>query len=222
MDRPHAAAGPPDGRRPAPRRLLGARTDRRPPGAHREDRRPLHAWVFVDRTARASRPMPPTHAPAAAAGEAAWRLATARHPGRAEGPRADQGRPGDSRQQDPRGPHRPVRRPHRGAAARGRRGAAGQDQHGRVRHGLVDRVLGVGADGQPVGPRPRAWWLRGLGIGGRGVPRAAVDRHGHRRLDPPAGGAGRHRRAEADLRAGQPLRHRRLRLVARPDRAAWA
>ena len=53
----------------------------------------------------------------------------------------------------------------------------------------------------------------------RGVPRAARDRHGHRRLDPPAGRPVRDRRPEADLRAGQPLRHRRVRELARPDRA---
>ena len=46
-----------------------------------------------------------------------------------------------------------------------------------------------------------------------------VDRHRHRRLDPPAGRAVRDRRHEADLRPGQPLRDRRLRELARPDRA---
>ena len=52
------------------------------------------------------------------------------------------------------------------------------------------------ADRQPVGPRARARrQQRRLGGGGGRVPRAAVDRHGHRRLDPPAGRAVRDRRA---------------------------
>ena len=57
--------------------------------------------------------------------------------------------------------------------------------------------------------------------GGRG-PRPVGDRHGHRRLDPPAGRAVRHRRAQADLRRGQPLRDDRLRLVAGPGRPVHA
>ena len=75
-------------------------------------------------------------------------------------------------------------------------------------------------DRQPVGPRPGPGRQQRRVGGGRGrLPRPAVDRHGHRRLDPPAGRPDRHRRHEADVRPGQPLRHRRLRLVARPDRA---
>ena len=47
----------------------------------------------------------------------------------------------------------PVRRP-RGRAARARRrGAARQDQHGRVRHGLVERELYFGPVQQSLGPR---------------------------------------------------------------------
>ena len=102
-----------------------------------------------------------------------------------------------------------------------RRRAARQDEHGRVRHGLVDRVLGVGANGQPVGSRPRAGrQQRRIGIGRRRLPGAAEHRHGHGRLHPPAGGPRWHRRPETNVRAGKPLRHRRLRVVARPDRAA--
>ncbi len=51
---------------------------------------------------------------------------------------------------------RPVRRPRHGAPPRRRRGDPGQDEHGRVRDGLVDRALGLRADGEPVGPRPRS------------------------------------------------------------------
>ncbi len=40
------------------------------------------------------------------------------------------------------------------AAARGRHGDPRQDQHGRVRDGLVHRVLGLRPDAQPVGPGP--------------------------------------------------------------------
>ena len=67
------------------------------------------------------------------------------------------------------------------------------------------------ADGQPVGPRSRAgrqqrWLCRGRG----GLPGAAVHRHGHGWLDPPAGRADGHRGAQTHLRPRQPLRHRRL------------
>ena len=77
---------------------------------------------------------------------------------------------------------------------------ARQDQHGRVRDGLVDRALGVRAVAQPVGPRPDPGrlgrWLLG---GGRRLRGAAGDRHRHRRLDPAAGRRHGHRRSEADL-----------------------
>ena len=43
---------------------------------------------------------------------------------------------------------------------------------------------------QPLGPEPRAGrLLRRLGRGRRRLPRAGGQRHRHRRLDPPAGGA---------------------------------
>ena len=84
---------------------------------------------------------------------------------------------------------------------------ARQDQHGRVRDGLVHRELGLRADPQPVGPDARAGRLeRRLGGRGRRRAGAARARHRHRRLDPPAGRALRHRRAEAHLRRGLALR----------------
>ena len=53
----------------------------------------------------------------------------------------------------------------------------------------------------PWDPALRARRLLGrLGGGGRGAPGARRDRHRHRRLDPPAGGAVRHHRHQADLR----------------------
>ena len=67
--------------------------------------------------------------------------------------------------------------------ARGLR-AARQDEHRRVRDGLVDRELRVRADPQPVGPDPRARRLRRrLGGGGRRRAGAVGARLGHRRLD---------------------------------------
>ncbi len=149
--------------------------------------------------------------------------AAARHPGRAQGPRRHQGSPLDGREPHPRGLRRPLRCPHRRAAGRGRRRHPRQDEHGRVRHGLLDRALGLGPDRQPVGPRARARRLeRWFGGGGGRPSRAARHRHRHRRLHPPAGRAVRRRRHEADLRPRQPLRHHRLRLLPRPDRAVRA
>ena len=69
------------------------------------------------------------------------------------------------------------------------------------------------------GARPRRL-LRRLGGRGRRRPGALGDRHRHRRLDPPAGGALRDRRPEAHLRRDLPLRDDRLRLLARPVRPA--
>ena len=102
-----------------------------------------------------------------------------------------------------------------------RRGAAAarQDEHGRVRDGLVDRELGLRADAQPVGPRARA----------RAAPRAARRRRSrraravgarlrHRRLDQAARRALRRRRPAPDVRHGLPLRDRRLRVEPRPGR----
>ena len=49
-----------------------------------------------------------------------------------------------------------------------------QDEHGRVRDGLLDRALGLRPDGQPVGPRPRpGWQQRRFGRRRRRVPRSA-------------------------------------------------
>ena len=105
----------------------------------------------------------------------------------------------------------------------GRHGDAGQAQHGRVRHGLVERDLVLRPGEEPVGRRARARRLLGrLGGGRGGAPGAGRDRHRHRRLDPPAGGAVRPHRPQADLRRGFALRHDRLRLQPRPGRADGA
>ena len=99
-------------------------------------------------------------------------------------------------------------------AVRGR-----QDQHGRVRHGLLHRDLGLRHHPQPArhDPGPR----RVLGRIGRRRGRRlrpAGPRLRHRRVDPPAGRPVRGGGHEADLRHRLALRAGGLRLLARPDR----
>jgi aspartyl-tRNA(Asn)/glutamyl-tRNA(Gln) amidotransferase subunit A len=110
----------------------------------------------------------------------------------------------------------PARRPRTSCAASGpnmnppspeavrcRRGDAGQAEHGRIRHGLVQRDLVLWQCGQPLeGSMTAADAGRVFGRLGRGGGRRPVpcgDRHRHRRLDPPARGLYRHRRHQADL-----------------------
>ena len=96
-----------------------------------------------------------------------------------------------------------------------------QDQHGRVRHGLLDRELRVRPDPQPVGPVPGARRVVGwLGRVGGCVRGAAGHRHGHRRVDPPARSGLRHYRDEAYLRRQLPVRADRVRVLARHARPA--
>ena len=110
---------------------------------------------------------------------------------------------------------------HRGRAPGSRRrDRRRQDQHGRVRDGLVDRAQRLQADAQPLGPGAGPGRLvRRLGGRGGGRDGAGRARQRHGRLDPPARGLLRRRRPQADLRTRQPLRPRRLRLLARPGRA---
>ena len=94
-----------------------------------------------------------------------------------------------------------------------------QDQHGRVRDGLLHRALGVRRHPQPVGPGPDPRRLRRwLGRRGGRLRGAARDRHRHRRLDPPARRRHRHGRREADVRRGVALRPRRAGQLPRPGR----
>ena len=127
--------------------------------------------------------------------------------------------PEPGRLTDPRGVPAAVLG-HRGQPlGRSRRAAVGQDQPGRVRDGLLERELGLRTGAEPLGPLAGSRWLIGRQCCGRRRWSGALgDRHGHRRLDPPAGGAVRDRRAEADLRGVLTLRHDRLRLVARSGR----
>ena len=113
-----------------------------------------------------------------------------RHPGRAQGRADDRGAATTcgSRMLDRF--RRAVRRLRGRAPGRGGHGARRQDQHGRVRDGLVERDLPLRPGEKSVEPRVRARrQLRRLGGSRRGAPRAGSDRHRHRRLDPPAGGA---------------------------------
>ncbi len=95
-----------------------------------------------------------------------------------------------------------------------------QDEHRRVRHGLVDRELGLRPFAQSLGSEPRArrlrWRHRG---GGLGRSRTLGPRLRHGRLDQAAVRALRQRRAAADLRHGVALRHRRVRIEPRSDRS---
>ncbi len=118
---------------------------------------------------------------------------------------------------------RALRR-HSHAPPAGRRcGHARQDQHGRVRDGLVQRDQLLRAGEKPLGSRARAGRFLGrFGGRGRGAPGAGQHRHRHRRLHPPAGGAVRHHRSQADLRARVALRHDRVCLQSRPGRRVHA
>ncbi len=120
---------------------------------------------------------------------------------------------------DPRGLGAAVRRDAGHAAARRRPGDPGQDEHGRVRDGLVDGVLRLRPDPQPLGPGTHPGRL------GRRLRRCrrrlrGADRGGHRhgRVDPPAGGRHRDRRRQADVRRRLPLRAGRPRVQPRPGR----
>ena len=107
-----------------------------------------------------------------------------------------------------------------------RRGDAGQAQHGRVRHGLVERDLVLRPGDQPVARRRtrNAQLVPGGSSGGSAAAVsawlcAARDGDRYRRLDPPAGGADRHGRHQADLWPLLALGRGGVCLLARPGRA---
>ncbi len=108
-----------------------------------------------------------------------------------------------------------LQRHGRGTSPEGGGGGRGQDQPRRVRHGFLDRELGLHGNAQPLGPGPRARRLErrlGRGRGCRHRPFRAGDRHG--RLGAAARRVLRRLRPQADLRSGFPLRPGGLRLVA--------
>ncbi len=160
---------------------------------------------------------------------AAWRRAQGRcrpadrNPVRVQGHLLHGRRAHDLRVEDPRQFRVALRRHGRRAARRGGRRHGRQDQHGRVRHGLVERDELLRPGPQSLGPRALAGRLfRRLRRRRRGRSRAGRDRHGHGRLDPPAGGPFRHHGLQADLRARLALRHDRFRLEPRPGGRAHA
>src|SRR5699024_4791389 len=122
-----------------------------------------------------------------------------------------------------------------GKAARRGDADPGQDQHGRVRHGVQYRALGLRPHLQPVGHRPYPRWLRWRLGRSRGRLRgAAGNRYRHRRIHPPARRRHRHRGRQAHLRFHLPVRPdrpglqlgpggpllahgARFRIAARPD-----
>ena len=142
-----------------------------------------------------------------------------RHPDRDQGCDRHEGRADDRRLEDPRELRAGLRLDRRRALQAARAAPARQDEHRRVRDGLVDRELGVRPDAQPVGPdaRPGRLGRRQRGRGQRRA-RAVGARLRHRRLDQAADCALRQCRAAADLRHRLALRRRRVRLVARPGR----
>ena len=139
---------------------------------------------------------------------------------RAQGRDLDEGDRDDRRLEDPRGLRSGVRLDRRGALPGGGPAGDRQDEHRRVRDGLLDRELRLRPVAQPVGSRARAGRLRRRD-GGGGVRRARAvgARLRHGRLDQAAVRALRERRPAADLRHRQPLRDRRVRVEPRPGRA---
>ena len=111
-----------------------------------------------------------------------------RRPDRVQGPDLDRRRRDHRRLEDPRRLPPGLRRDRRRALQAGGPRPPRQDQHGRVRDGLVDRELGVRPEPEPVGSDPR--------------PRRLVRRlHRRRRRGPRTVGARlRHRAARSSSR----------------------
>ena len=127
------------------------------------------------------------------------------------------------RVENPAGLHRALRC-HRHREAPRRRGDSFRpDEHGRIRHGLVDGEFRDPDHAQSARPGENSGrFERRIGRGCGSRRGHGCSRIGHRRFDPPTRGALRMRGAEAQLRACFPLRVGRLRILARPDRPVHA
>ena len=178
--------------RPAHRTGPRSRRDRHAPahgrGGARPDRAPRGLVGGAPRRIRRSRGRARRRAarvPPARRGERRHR-----RPDRAQGRDLDEGRRDDGRLEDPRRLCPGLRRHGRGAL-QGRRNARDrEDEHGRVRDGLLDRELGLRAVAQPLGSDARARRLRRRHRGGRlRRPRPLGSRLRHGRLDQAAVGA---------------------------------
>ena len=203
--------------------ILRGRTRRR---ASRRDREARALNAYVLETPERARAMAKARDARLAKGEA---RPARRHSARRQGPVLHRGRAHHRLLAHPRQFRADLRVDrHRQSLAR-RRGDARQDQHRRVRHGLVerDRRFRAGDHRRGGAQGVNAPLVPGGSSGGSAAAVAAQlcarrDRHRHRRLDPPAGGVHRHRRHQADLWPLLALGHRRLRLLARPGRAVRA
>ena len=172
-------------RGPARTPLLQRRADAALPRAHRALQSGAERLHHRDGRAGARRCAKGRSAARGRRGAAARRPAA-----RAQGHLLHRRRAHDLRLADAVELRRAVRRDRRRAPVAGRRRHARQDEHGRVRDGLVERDQLVRAGPQPVGPEEGAGRLVGrLGSRRRGAPCARSDRHRHGRLDPPACGA---------------------------------
>ena len=142
-------------------------------------------------------------------------------------PAGDQGRALHRRGHDhlrvahPRRLRAALRRHGRRAPQGRRRRARGQDEHGRVRHGVVEREFGLSPGAQSVGLGEGAGGIErrigGGGGGGRVSRRAWL---GHRRKRAAARGAVWVRGPQAHLRSRVALWAGGVRVVARPGRPA--
>ena len=199
-------------RRSPPATLAPQRAVRGLPRAREADRRAgeegLNCFTWVAEAAAAEEP------PGAARRRAAGRQGPVLHRGTCPASRAR----GSSRATARRTPPPPSR-----ACARAGAPLLAKTNQDEFAMGSSNENSALRPGAQPVGPRARARRLLGRQRRrGRGRPRAVGARHRHRRLDPPAGRAVRDRRAETHLRRGLALRDDRVRLLARPGRAAHA